>query len=61
LYLTASYRELPPLQAAGATVRDLAGILRHFDSNLSNGSVEAFNAHIRAAKARAKGYAPTPT
>jgi transposase len=38
-------------------VRDhLAGILRHFDTGLSNGSVEAFNAQIQAAKARAKGY-----
>ena len=31
-------------------------MLRQFDSGLSNGQVEAFNAQIQAAKARAKGY-----
>ena len=31
-------------------------MLRHLDSGLSNGQVEAFNAQIQAAKARAKGY-----
>lgn len=34
----------------------LPGILRHFDTGLSNGSVEGSNAQIQAAKARAKGY-----
>jgi transposase len=48
---------LTPFKRLGATVRDhQAGILRHFDTGLSNGAVEAFNAHIQAAKARAKGY-----
>ena len=36
-----------------------AGILEHFRSGLSNGFVEAMNAQIQAAKARAKGYATT--
>ena len=48
---------LTPFKKLGATVRDhLTGILRHFDTGLSNGQVEAFNAQIQAAKARAKGY-----
>jgi transposase len=32
------------------------GILNGFDSALSNGSVEAINGLIQAAKARARGY-----
>jgi transposase len=32
------------------------GILNGFDSDLSNGSVEAINGLIQAAKARARGY-----
>ncbi|SHF19134.1 transposase, partial [Thermomonas hydrothermalis] len=48
---------LTPFKKLGATIRDhLTGILRHFDTGLSNGQVEAFNAQIQAAKARAKGY-----
>lgn len=48
---------LTAFKKLGATIRDhLAGILRHFDTGLSNGQVEAFNAQIQAAKARAKGY-----
>ena len=44
----------------GATIREhLAGIVEHFRSGLNNGFVEAMNAQIQAAKARAKGYATT--
>lgn len=32
------------------------GILNGFDSDLNNGSVEAINGLIQAAKARARGY-----
>ncbi len=35
------------------------GILNGFDSRLSNGSVEAINGLIQAAKARARGYRTT--
>ena len=49
---------LPAFKRLGATVRQhKAGILEHFRSGLSNASVEAMNAQIQAAKARAKGYA----
>ncbi len=48
---------LTPFKKLGATISDhLTGILRHFDTGLSNGQVEAFNVQIQAAKARAKGY-----
>lgn len=51
---------LPPFKRLGATLRDhLRGIVEHFRSGLSNGFVEAMNAQIQAAKARAKGYATT--
>ena len=51
---------LPAFKRLGATVRaHRAGILEHFRSGLSNGFVEAMNAQIQAAKARAKGYATT--
>jgi len=51
---------LTPFKRAGATVRDhLTGIVEHFRSGLSNAFVEAMNAQIQAAKARAKGYATT--
>lgn len=51
---------LAPFKRLGATVRDhLPGILEHFSSGLSNGFVEAMNAQLQAAKARAKGYATT--
>ena len=55
----------PPLpigavQAPWRHQRDhLAGIVEHFRSGLDNGFVEAMNAQIQAAKARAKGYATT--
>lgn len=49
---------LTPFKRLGATVRQhLRGIVEHFRSGLSNGFVEAMNAQIQAAKARAKGYA----
>lgn len=51
---------LAPFKRVGATLRDhLAGIVEHFRSGLSNAFVEAMNAQIQAAKARAKGYATT--
>lgn len=49
---------LPSFKRLGATLREHRhGILEHFRSGLSNGFVEAMNAQIQAAKARAKGYA----
>lgn len=49
---------LAPFKRLGATLRQhRQGILEHFRSGLSNAAVEAMNAQIQAAKARAKGYA----
>ena len=49
---------LPPFKRLAATCRaHLPGIVEHFRSGLSNAFVEAMNALIQAAKARAKGYA----
>lgn len=49
---------LPPFKRLGATLRQHKdGIIEHFRSGLSNAAVEAMNAQIQAAKARAKGYA----
>ncbi len=49
---------LPAFKRLGATLRQHRdGILAHFRSGLSNAFVEAANAQIQAAKARAKGYA----
>ncbi|MHA5818870.1 ISL3 family transposase [Pseudomonas aeruginosa] len=49
---------LPAFKRLGATLREHRdGIIEHFRSALSNGFVEAMNAQIQAAKARAKGYA----
>lgn len=46
-----------PVQAFWSPLRDhMAGIVEHFRSGLSNGLVEAINAQIQDAKARAKGY-----
>jgi transposase len=51
---------LAPFKALAATLKKhLNGIVHHFASGLSNGFVEAMNAQIQAAKARAKGYATT--
>lgn len=49
---------LPAFKRLAATLRQhKAGIIEHFRSGLSNAFVEAMNAQIQAAKARAKGYA----
>ena len=51
---------LLPFKRLGATCKThLRGIVEHFRSGLSNAFVEAMNASIQAAKARAKGYYAT--
>ena len=48
---------LEPFKKLALTLkRHWQGILNGFDSNLSNGGVEAINGLIQAAKARARGY-----
>lgn len=49
---------LPPFKRLGQTLRDhFNGILEHFRTGLSNGFVEAMNGLLKAAIARARGYA----
>jgi len=50
-------RLLPFKRLAATYKAHLPGIVEHFRSGLSNAFVEAMNAQIQAAKARAKGYA----
>jgi transposase len=48
---------LPPMREAAATVkRHWSGILRWFESRVSNGILEGINSLVQAAKARARGY-----
>lgn len=60
--LTAWFRwarrsRLPPFKKLALTLKShWQGILNAFESDLSNGSVEAINGLIQAAKARARGY-----
>ena len=63
--LTAWFRwarrsKLAPFKKLALTLKDhWDGILNGFDSALNNGSVEAINGLIQAAKARARGYRKT--
>jgi len=48
---------LAPFKRLANTLKEhRAGILRGFDSKLSNGYVEGFNSLVQAAKAKARGY-----
>jgi transposase len=48
---------LEPMRAAAATIkRHWAGVLRWFQSRVSNGILEGINSLVQAAKARARGY-----
>ena len=46
-------------EAAYTIKRHWTGILRWFKSNINNGTLEAFNSLVQAAKARARGYRTT--
>jgi transposase len=51
---------LAPIKRVAKTLKDhWEGILNAFDSRLTNGRVEAVNALIQAAKAKARGYGTT--
>ncbi len=55
-------RRLPAFKRLAVTVRAHRDvILEHFRSGLSNRFIEAMNAQIQAAKARAEGYATDQT
>jgi transposase len=56
-YFWATHSRLPPIIEAARTVkRHWGGILRWFDSRISNRLIEGINSLVQAAKAKARGY-----
>jgi len=56
-YFWATHSRLAPVIDAAKTVkRHQDGVLRWFDSNISNGLIEGINSLVQAAKAKARGY-----
>jgi len=56
-YSWAVRSRLSPMREAAATIkRHWSGILRWFESRVSNGVLEGINSLVQAAKARARGY-----
>jgi transposase len=56
-YSWAVRSQLSPMREAAATVkRHWSGILRWFESRVSNGILEGINSLVQAAKSRARGY-----
>jgi len=59
-YFWATHSRLDPVKKAAYTIkRHWDGILRWFQSRISNGILEGLNSLIQAAKARARGYRTT--
>jgi transposase len=56
-YRSAVRCRLEPVKKLARTLKKhLAGLLRWFESRISNGLLEGFNSLVQAAKARARGY-----
>jgi transposase len=56
-YFWATHSRLEPMIDAACTVkRHWDGILRWFDSKITNGLIEGINSLVQAAKAKARGY-----
>ncbi len=56
-YFRAAHSRLEPIKKAAGTIkRHWHGVLRWFQSGISNGILEGINSLIQAAKARARGY-----
>jgi len=59
-YFWATHSRLEPMIDAARTVkRHRDGILRWFDSKITNGLIEGINSLVQAAKAKARGYRST--
>jgi transposase len=59
-YYWATHSRLEPMKQAAYTIkRHWKGILRWFQSNITNGTLEGINSLVQAAKARARGYRTT--
>lgn len=56
-YFWATHSRLPAMRRVARTIkRHWQGVLRWFNSRVSNGTLEAMNSLLQAAKARARGY-----
>jgi transposase len=59
-YFWATHSHLEPIKQAAYTIkRHWSGILRWFESSLTNGLLEGLNSLIQTAKARARGFRTT--
>ena len=59
-YFWATHSRIPQIIGAAKTIkRHWAGVLRWFESRMTNGLLEGLNSLIQAAKARARGYRST--
>ncbi len=59
-YFWATHSRIPQIIDAAKTVkRHWDGVLRWFESRMTNGLLEGLNSLIQAAKARARGYRST--
>lgn len=59
-YFWATHSQIPQIIAAAKTVkRHWDGVLRWFETRMTNGLLEGLNSLIQAAKARARGYRST--
>ena len=56
-YFWATHSRIDPIKQAAKTIkRHWTGVIRWFDSKVSNGILEGLNSLIQAAKAKARGY-----
>lgn len=59
-YFWATHSRLEPMIKVARTIKEhWGGVLRWFESNLTNGILEGINSLIQAAKAKARGYRST--
>ena len=59
-YFWATHSRLQPIIDAAHTIKNhWQGVLRWFDTGISNGILEGINSLIQAAKAKARGYRST--
>lgn len=59
-YFWATHSRLPEVVAVARTIRrHWAGVLRYFESHVTNAVLESTNSRIQAARARARGYRST--
>ena len=56
-YFWATHSRLPPVaKAAHTLMENLRGLLRWFESGVTNGLLEGFNSLVQSAKAKARGF-----